>query len=342
MKKVDEEYSRTYDDSILYDLWYAHDYKGVLDYAATLPASDVRKGLMLAAIAVQQGSDAALKRSLEITTVDQGRSKVLANAGAVLVRVRKYQEAAALIAEGARGQSNESQIMRSAAILAATKPYESVAVNQGDPRGVVQQLFGEMLSGKLTLEEFKSIIYIHPKEPDATQDKTPFHNMMSEFKAQMAATGLPLVTIADLAVSNMHYTVEGDDSLGYKIIIESPGAAAQDVYVVKDGGRYKVAASGSNIEGLAPLALQAIENDNLFAAKKWLDRARDKIHPSGGDDSLAGQPFLTSGPKDKTLIAPLCARPPWSCSDPMRSMVRISPHWSKHGSLRRQISNATD
>ncbi len=56
MKKVDEEYSRTYDDSILYDLWYAHDYKGVLDYAATLPASDVRKGLMLAAIAVQQVS----------------------------------------------------------------------------------------------------------------------------------------------------------------------------------------------------------------------------------------------------------------------------------------------
>ena len=77
---------------------------------------------------------------------------------------------------------------------------------------------------------------------------------MSALTSQMAATGLPLVTIADMAVSNMRYTVDGDDSLGYKIILESPGAAAQDLYVVKDGGRYKVAAfgeSGSNIEDRA-------------------------------------------------------------------------------------------
>jgi transglutaminase-like putative cysteine protease/tetratricopeptide (TPR) repeat protein len=88
LKKVDENYSRTYDDYILYDLWYARDYKGVLDYAATLPTSDTRRGLKLAAIAVQQGSDAALKKALEITTDDQQRSKSLANAGAVLVRVK--------------------------------------------------------------------------------------------------------------------------------------------------------------------------------------------------------------------------------------------------------------
>ena len=45
LKKVDENYSRTYDDYILYDLWYARDYKGVLDYAATLPTSDTRRVL---------------------------------------------------------------------------------------------------------------------------------------------------------------------------------------------------------------------------------------------------------------------------------------------------------
>src|SRR5205823_1057651 len=32
LKKVDEEYSRNYDDNILYDLWYARDVQGVLDY----------------------------------------------------------------------------------------------------------------------------------------------------------------------------------------------------------------------------------------------------------------------------------------------------------------------
>jgi tetratricopeptide (TPR) repeat protein len=294
LKKVDEEYSHTYDDNVLYDLWYAHDYQGVLDYAATLPASDVRKGLMLAAIAIQQGSDAALKRSLQITTDDQGRSQVLANAGAVLVRVRKYAEGAALSLEGARGQSNESQVARSAAIFATTKPYEALALSPTDPRAVVQQLFGKMLSGQLTFQETKSLVYADPKDTEGVRDEKEFHDMMSQLSSQMAATGLPLITIADLAVSNMHYTVDGDDTLGYKIIVESPGAAAQDLYVVKDGGRYKVAAfaeSGSDIEGIAPLALQALENKNPAAAKKWLDRARDKIHVNGGDDPLAGQPF---------------------------------------------------
>jgi len=64
--------------------------------------------------------------------------------------------------------------------------------------------------------------------------------------------------------------------------------------VIKDGGHYKVAAfamSGANLEEIAPLALQALEKNNLAAAKKWLDRARDKIHASGGDDPLAGSPF---------------------------------------------------
>ena len=80
LKKIDEEYSRNYDDNILYDLWYAHDYQGVLDNVSTLPASDARRGLMLAAIAVQQGNAAALKKSLEITTDDHARSSALVTA----------------------------------------------------------------------------------------------------------------------------------------------------------------------------------------------------------------------------------------------------------------------
>jgi len=39
------------------------------------------------------------------------------------------------------------------------------------------------------------------------------------------------------------------------------------------------------------LALVDIDRNNLVAAQKWLDRARDKIHMSGGDDPLAGRPF---------------------------------------------------
>ena len=42
------------------------------------------------------------------------------------------------------------------------------------------------------------------------------------------------MTISDLAMSNVGYTEDGDDSLGCKIIVESPGAPPQNEHVVKD------------------------------------------------------------------------------------------------------------
>jgi tetratricopeptide (TPR) repeat protein/transglutaminase-like putative cysteine protease len=294
LKNLDEDYARSYDDNVVFDLWYAHDYKGVLDSVAALPANDTRKGLTLAALAVLQGTDAALKKSLEITTDDQSRSQVLVNAGNLLSRVRKYPEAAALLTEGARGQANGSQFLRSAAIFAKTKPYEEIKMDPSDPRAVVQQVFGEMLSGQLTFERALPLMYVSPEESDEILDRKQFDQMMSTLRAQIG-DALPLISVADLAVSNMRYTVDGDDSVGYKIIVESPGAAPQSMFVLRDENRYKIAAfsttSSVQAEQLAPLALREIEKGNLVAARKWLDRARDQIHIDNGDDPLSGALF---------------------------------------------------
>lgn len=294
LKKVDQDYAGTYDDNILYDLWYAHDYQAVLDYAATVPTSDVRKGLVIAATTVINGTNAALKKSFEMTTNDKERSGALVNAAAVLTRVRKYQEAATILIESARGHSNASQVTRSAQIFGNTRPYTELKIDPADPRSVVQQMFGSMLGGKMTLPEFKSLLYIDPQDQDDL-DEQQFQHMMTEIRAQMSGTGLPPIVIADLAVSNMKITADGDDSLGYKIIVEAPGAAPQEVYVIRDNGRFRIAAfsgtQGSSPEQLSFLVLRELQKNNLTAAKKWLDRARDKIHMGGGDDPLDGNPF---------------------------------------------------
>jgi tetratricopeptide (TPR) repeat protein len=154
--------------------------------------------------------------------------------------------------------------------------------------------FGRMLSGNMTFDEFKALTY-----GDLTVSEEPlekqFQLAMANLKETIAASGLPLVVTADLAVSNMHFTVDGNDTLGYKVIIEGAGAAAQNAYVIRDGGRYKVLAfslsDATTPVQLAALALQQLEKNNLAAAREWLDRARDSIHQSGGDDPLEGPPF---------------------------------------------------
>jgi tetratricopeptide (TPR) repeat protein len=291
LKKLDEAYARGYDDNLLFDLWYAHDYQGVFDYAATLPASDIRKGLTLAAIAVLQSADAALKKSLQITTDDQSRSQTLLNAGTLLSRIRKYREASTLLAEAARGRSNSSQVLRSASIFGNTKPYSELKIDPADPRSVVQQMFSEMVSGNLTLDEFKSLTYENSADSINAEQ---FQQMMSTLKDQLSSSGLPLITVADLTISNMHYTVDGDDSLGYKVIVEATGAPPQNIFVVRDGP-YKIAAFSaadrSVPEELSSIVLAEIDKNHLAAAAKWLDRARDEIHLTDGDDPLSGQPF---------------------------------------------------
>jgi len=295
LKKLDEEYERSYEDNVLYDLWYAGDYKGLLEYAATLPSSEVRKGLVVAATAIQDGSDAALKKSVSVTTDEQSRSKVLANASAVLVRARRYAEANAMLTEAARGGNNENQA-RNLAILSNTKRYTDVKLNPANPSDVIVRLYGQMLSGNLKLDEFKSMLYMPSEASTEPVDEKQFKKMMSMLRSQITSSGTPLVNIADTVVSNMHCTVEGDDSSGYKVTLESPGAAAQELFVVRDRGEYKIAAfssetTGSNTEDLAWLVLRDLKQNNLSGARVWLDRARERIHASSGDDPLSGALF---------------------------------------------------
>jgi tetratricopeptide (TPR) repeat protein/transglutaminase-like putative cysteine protease len=295
LKKLDERYELSYEDNVLYDLWYAGDYRGLLEYAATLPSSEVRKGLVVAATAVQEGSDAALKKSVAVTTDEQSRSKVLANASAMLVRARRYAEATAVLEEAARRENNENQA-RSLAILSKTKRYTDEKLDPANPGSVIIRLYGQMLSGDLKLDEFKSLLYMPFQTSAEPLDEKQFNKMMSMIKSQIASSGTPPINIADTVVSNMRCTVEGDDSSGYKVTVESPGAAAQEIFVVRDKGEYKIAAfssetTGSNTEDLAWLVLRDLKQNKLSGARIWLDRARERIHASSGDDPLSGALF---------------------------------------------------
>ena len=294
LRKQDEEYGRTYDENVLFDLWYSGDYQGVLDYAAAVQSTkDSSRGLTLAAIAVLHGSDTALKKAVEIASNDDARARMLATAGAVLIRSRKYKEAAALITAEAHGQSEEGQILHTAGIIGKTRPYDEMKLDPAEPRSVVLELFGKMLSGRLTYAQARKLTFVDPNENEAENEKE-FHKTMATMKSTLGAMGVPLLTVADMAVSNMRCTLDGDDNVGYKVIVESPGAAAQTIYVLKEEGIYKVGAfnySDSGVESLAPLALNALEKNNLPAARKWLDRARESIKVNSGEDALSGQPF---------------------------------------------------
>jgi tetratricopeptide (TPR) repeat protein len=138
IKKRDEETGKRYDDFVLYDLWYLRKFKELLGQASALPATDIRRSLILAATVADQGLGAASKKSLEITSGEQERSKAMMNGGSLLLRLWKYQEAAEMYSIAAKNQGNSAQLATFVNALRNTKPYEQIKIDSSDPRSAVQ------------------------------------------------------------------------------------------------------------------------------------------------------------------------------------------------------------
>jgi tetratricopeptide (TPR) repeat protein len=291
IKKQDEDRGKRYDDFVLYDLWYARKFKELEEKIAGLPKNETRRSLLIAAVAAQQGAEAAIKKSLEITSEDQDRGKALVSAGFMLILIRRYPEAADLYSEGSHLQSEGGRLQAFAESLRKTKPFEQVKLPATDPRSVVQRGLEVALSGNSSPEDTlrvvsAKVLELHEKKDLVDEARKSANQARSIIEANQLR---PVVTL-DIALSNAKYSVEGDDQLGYRITQQTPNAQAHTTFVVREGSEYKVVSiSGPN--DLGREALDRVERNDLAGARKWLDWARDNIRAGGGDDPISGPLF---------------------------------------------------
>ena len=321
LKKLDEGYAHRFDDNVLYDLWYAHEFKEVGEFAAGLPRTDDQRGFLLAAMAASEGAQAALKKSLEITSGETERGKSLVNAGFLLLRARKYAQAAELLEAGARGQENESQLAATVAILKKTRQHQEIAFAATDPRGAAHRFLESVLSRNPDFDTTRRMMTGRKPAPDDLKaDREEFNRSMAGLRAELETDGLSIEVVADMALSNMRYSLEGDENIGYHISAEAPGSQAQEVFIVREDGEFRIAeftpSNGRYPAEICWQVLARLEKNDLAGARRWLDWAREKIHATGGDDPLAIQPFARfwtkgqEGDADAIRRAALVLMPP--------------------------------
>jgi tetratricopeptide (TPR) repeat protein len=296
MKKRDEESGKKYDDFVLYDLWYLRRFKELQQELASLPATDVRRGLLLAAIAAEQGSEAATRKSLEITADEKARNSSLTNAGWLLLRMRKYSEAAEMFSLGSRNQANSGQFTTFVNALKSTKRFEQIQNDPADPMSIVRSMLFAMIGQSASYEKSASFLSRNAlKAQDPVTDKVKYRQSLFEVRKQAERASLSIVSLGDIAVSNAHYSVDGADAYGFRITLEPLGAQLQHVYIVREDGQYKIlhyASSASQVpEEIGLEVLSRLDRNDLTGARKWLDWARETVHISAADDPLAGQPF---------------------------------------------------
>jgi transglutaminase-like putative cysteine protease/Flp pilus assembly protein TadD len=296
LKKLDEEKGRTYDDFVLYDLWYSRDFTALDAALKSLPATDIRRAFVVATTDVEQGTEAALARSIEVTTSDDLRRKALTAAGWLLLRLSRYSEAADLLAAGARGESSETQTAAFAATLRKSSPRKNLKIDDGDPRSAIQHLFAATFSSQPDYSQVLNLLSKNAlRSASSKKDADEFRRTMFQLRGKIEKNYVPFEAVGDIVLNNSRYSVEGNDARGYRITIETPGAAPQEAFVVSENGSYKILdynlGAGKSPENVGWQVLELLQHNDLAGARQWLDWAREIIHMGGSDDPLAVQPF---------------------------------------------------
>jgi tetratricopeptide (TPR) repeat protein len=288
--KQDKATGEQYEDNLLFDLLYSHQYKELVSEVETLPGTDIRNSLGISATVAAEGVDAGLKRANRLSADSAQRSRALGVAGAQLIALRMYPEAAAILSASIEGQENAAAVSREIEIFRTLQPFTPRAFAEDTPTAVVQGMMADAVLNKLSKDEIAKIMsrnaYASQAEWEANVEKT--EESTAAFQALMRNSGLTRANLADITLGTTKISAKGDDATGYRVTMQTIGAPAQQFFVMKEEGCYKIVASQGDLSEVGNFALYSLHHGNEGAARNVLDWKRDLIHKGGGDDPLNG------------------------------------------------------
>jgi len=326
LKTQDKDAGEQYEDNVLFDLLYACQYKELLTELATLPSSPARDSLGIAATVASDSVAAGIARADHVAGDAQQRSTALRNAGSQLLHLSLYPQAAAMLTAASQNQSDAAAIAGQVAVLQTLTPFDLKKSTVSGAGLVVQRLMADMLTGKLNEQESADLLDRHAYGSEAEWQANMKHGFeqMEAITLSGEQTGVPPNVLADIALGTMKITATGDDSLGYRVTVQSVTSAAETYFVVKDAGTYKIVAGKTDFSEAGQEALYLLHHGNEAGARALLDWKRDQLHRGGGDDQLEGPllpRFWTSGETQGAANVELAAASLLTASDSIGDLL---------------------
>jgi tetratricopeptide (TPR) repeat protein len=263
-------------------------------------ATPLGRVLILVAKASVTGADAALAHAARTIAEDEARRSSLAQAGELLLKLRRYPEAAALLSAAARGAADAANQLGRADRLRRTRRWEAVLPDANDAPGVVKRLLSLMMTPELDVERLKPLLSRHAQEAAGDDDDIgQFRAMHAVILSGMKRQGIPLEVVRDLTLSLNEPVVEGDEKLGYRVRVPSVmgGGGTQNWYLHAEDGRLRILGGGDG--DIGKLVLDLLEAGDNESARKWLDWAADELPEGAGRDPLESAPFAVLWKKGK-------------------------------------------
>ncbi len=277
------------DVNLLLDFSKTGRFKELEDLAKSLSPSPTRSAWMITAAVLSRGVDSALGEANGLVPESGARRTALLTAGDLLIPLRRYAEAAALLSAGAVGSSEASTIRGRAAILAKARRVDGTSFDAQQPASVIWQLLTALLvdgrEGKALAPFFTPTAWdVLSSESETTSIQSTLRGSMGE----LHRAGLSPKVALDLAVALGQVSMEGDDAKGYRIRLQLPGAKDLTFQVSRIKDRYLIAALEDRFALFGIEVDRRLAEGDLVGAKAWLDWVRDLAWAGDSEDPLTG------------------------------------------------------
>jgi transglutaminase-like putative cysteine protease/Tfp pilus assembly protein PilF len=298
---------RTVDDNLLIALVRAGRFPEAKELAAQMKDSPNGALYSLVATAALDGVDAAVREGERSFSDDRARASALQTAAQTLMLARRYPEAAALMERAGRQTDNPAALLSLADMLRRARKHEEIVLPKDQPTTPGRRLLALAVGGKIDVQQ-TAALFSRELAPEILKTGPETQGLVAaglgQARRQLRSQDVPADVALDLALGAVQEGVTGDDASGYRVGFSFPFKPSLEVYVVPDGGEYRIAALSTAVSMLGDEALRRAGRGDLAGARKWLDWALEETGGNGGNgvgggvDPIPQNPFAalwTSG-----------------------------------------------
>jgi len=262
-----------------------------------------RNAILVAAVTAADGAE---KGAAEAEKLGEDRRDALRGAAPWLVRLRRYEAAAALLREGARGAPNAAELRSQADDFAKIRPWEKTRDEGDEAERLAKRLFVVALTETAAMKKLEPLLsprVLASDLADVLRANLPVP--VASAQQTLHQTGMPRDALLDLVLSRLELAREGDPAKVLRVRMRFPFTPAErgsTAYLVREGGQPRLLATDLAWPILADEALLRLKAGDLATAAKLVTWARE----DAGPDPDPASPGAILAP----LWRPLADRPP--------------------------------
>jgi transglutaminase-like putative cysteine protease len=280
--------SKAMDDNLLVVLLRAGRFAELQELAGEIEDTPQRNALRLAAAAATSGAEAAVRDAEHRLWDPAAEVSALDAAAQELVAMRRYGEAAALLARAGQLSPNAAAFLARADALRRARRHEEVPLPDGDPASAAKRFLIAALAEPPATDRMLGLLgrgLAESLTPAARRElvEAPGRGLRIP-RASPRREGLSADVRQDLALAAWRAAVQGNDQAGFRVEISSavgerPGRSA--FFVVRENGEYRIAGLGDAPATLGLEALRRVAAGDLRGAGQWLDWANEELQLLG-------------------------------------------------------------